>query len=90
MISSGASVFDTKPSAPASIARDTVFDGLSEVRISTCGAWGSARSRRVASMPSMPGIATSISTTSGCSAAARSRAPAPSVDVDATVMRPCE
>ena len=44
MISSGASVFDTNPSAPASMARSTVLFGLSDVRISTCGGSGSMRS----------------------------------------------
>lgn len=90
MISSAASVFDTNPSAPASTARSTVPDGLNEVRISTCGAGESERSRRVASMPSTPGMAMSISTTSGFSSAARLTQVSPSVDVETTSMRPWE
>ena len=65
MISSGASVLETNPSAPALMARSTVPLGLNDVSISTCGGRGSARSLLVVSMPSMPGMAISINATSG-------------------------
>jgi hypothetical protein len=40
--------------------------------------------RRVASIPSMPGICTSITTTSGCSSSARATAASPSAAVPTT------
>ncbi len=54
-----------KPLAPARSAAKTYSSRSNVVRISVCTPQASAVIWRVASMPSMTGIRTSISTTSG-------------------------
>jgi hypothetical protein len=75
-----------KPLAPARSASNTYSSRSNVVKISTRGAWPpSSASCRVASMPSVPGILTSISTTSGRADRQTRTASAPSAAVPSTV-----
>ena len=71
--------------APAAIARVCVAASPCRVRITTAHPGAVARTAAVAAMPSMPGIATSITTTSGRNADARATAVAPSAASPTTV-----
>ncbi len=67
--SAGRAFFARKPLAPARSAANACSSRSNVVRTSTREDGCSATIRRVASMPSTPGMRTSISTTSGASAA---------------------
>ncbi len=87
---SGSVSFSRKPDAPALIAAITYSSKSNVVRMITrvCASSSALPSgakrccnaliRRAASMPSIPGIRTSISTTSGCIVSAKATASAPS------------
>jgi hypothetical protein len=72
------------PLAPARSASKTYSSRSKVVRMSTLGARSSAASCLVASMPSVPGIRTSISTTSGRRSRQTRTAAAPSAAVPST------
>ena len=89
--SSAGESLSRNPAAPASIAPHRTSSSSNVVSISTGGGGAcrtacSASSRRVAVMPSVPGIRTSISTTSGRWAAITDSASPPS-DASATTIR---
>lgn len=75
--SSGGASLSRKPLAPASIASNAYSSRSKVVSTTTRGASGRRSRARVASMPSISGMRTSISTTS-----------APATDTDATASRP--
>jgi len=63
--------------APARRASKTDSSSSNVVSAITCGAWGSARMRRVAATPSCTGMRRSMSTTSGETPAASATASSP-------------
>ena len=69
MSSGGGTRFSTKPEAPARMASKTYSSTSKVVSTSTLVSGYAATMRRVASSPSMPGIRTSMRTTSGASRA---------------------
>ena len=73
-----APVLRRNPLAPAWSAWNRYSSRSKVVRMSTCAPGSAATIRRVASIPSMPGIRTSMSTTSGRRQRTSSTAPAPS------------
>lgn len=75
--SSGGASLSRNPLAPASIASNAYSSRSKVVSTTTRGASGRCSSVRVASMPSISGMRTSMSTTS-----------APATDTDATASRP--